>query len=81
MEPIDLSACGLKWLLRLRATLYDQSERYRQMAVAFKPSGRDIGAEHGAIVEAALAGDADTACAELSKHIALIASAIAKGHL
>lgn len=76
-----VSACGLQWLLRFRATLYEQSERYRQMAVAIKPSGRDIGAEHRSIVEAALAGDADTACAELSKHIALTATAIAEGHL
>jgi DNA-binding GntR family transcriptional regulator len=80
-HEVLVSACGLQWLLRFRGTLYEQSERYRQMAVAIKPSGRDIGAEHRMIVEAALAGDADTACAELAKHIALTATAIAEGHL
>lgn len=76
-----VSACGLQWLLRFRATLYEQAERYRQMAVAIKPSGRNIAAEHRIIAESALAGDADTACAELAKHIALTATAIAEGHL
>ena len=76
-----VSACGLQWLLRFRATLYEQSERYRQMAVAHKPSGRNIAAEHKTIVEAALSGDADTASSEMAKHIALTATAIAEGHL
>lgn len=75
-----VSACGLRWLLRFRETLYEQSERYRQMAVAIRPSGRDIDAEHRAIVEAALAADADTATAELAKHIERTATAIAEAH-
>jgi DNA-binding GntR family transcriptional regulator len=75
-----VSACGLQWLLRFRDTLYEQSERYRQMAVAIRPSGRDIDAEHKAIVEATLAGDADTATAELAKHIERTATAVAEAH-
>lgn len=75
-----VSACGLQWLLRFRATLYEQSERYRTMAVAIKPSGRDISAEHRAIVEATLSGDADAACAEMARHIELTATAIAEVH-
>jgi DNA-binding GntR family transcriptional regulator len=75
-----VSACGLQWLLKFRATLYEQSERYRQMAVAIKPSGRDIDAEHRAIVEATLAGDVETATAELAKHIERTATAIAEVH-
>ena len=54
-----VSACGLEWLMRFRNTLYEQSERYRRMAVAIKSTGRDIDAEHRAIVEAVLAGDVD----------------------
>jgi len=50
--------------MRFRNTLYEQSERYRRMAVAIKSSGRDIDAEHRAIVEAVLAGDADRAMRE-----------------
>ena len=58
-----VSACGLQWLMRFRNTLYEQSERYRRMAVAIKSTGRDIDAEHRAIVEAVLAGDAERATA------------------
>lgn len=75
-----VSACGLKWLLNFRNTLYEQSERYRQMAVAIKPDARDVDAEHRVIVEAALAGDTDRALAELARHIERTATAIAEAY-
>jgi len=75
-----VSACGLQWLMRFRNTLYEQSERYRRMAVAIKSSGRDIDAEHRAIVEAVLAGDADRATREMARHIERTTAAIAEVH-
>jgi DNA-binding GntR family transcriptional regulator len=75
-----VSACGLAWLMRFRNTLYEQSERYRRMAVAIKSTGRDIDGEHRAIVEAALAGDAERATAEMARHIERTTAAIAEVH-
>ncbi len=75
-----VSACGLQWLMRFRNTLYEQSERYRRMAVAIRSSGRDIDAEHRAIVEAVLAGDADRAASEMARHIERTTAAIAAVH-
>ena len=75
-----VSACGLQWLMRFRNTLYEQSERYRRMAVAIKSSGRDIDGEHRAIVEAVLAGDADQATREMARHIERTTAAIAEVH-
>ena len=66
--------------MRFRNTLYEQSERYRRMAVAIKSSGRDIDAEHRAIVEAVLAGDADRATREMARHIERTTAAIADVH-
>ncbi len=64
-----VSACDSPWLLRLRALLYDQSERYRRLSVPLAPSVRDIGGEHRAIVEAAISRDADLAVMLLSQHL------------
>jgi DNA-binding GntR family transcriptional regulator len=75
-----VGACGLVWLMRFRDSLYEQSERYRQLALAIDPAARDIAAEHRAIVEAALAGDADTAAAELARHLERTATAIAEAY-
>jgi DNA-binding GntR family transcriptional regulator len=75
-----VGACGLTWLMRFRDSLYEKSERYRQLAVGIKPTGRDIEAEHRLIVEAALALDADAAAAELARHIERTATSIAEGY-
>jgi DNA-binding GntR family transcriptional regulator len=75
-----VSACGLTWLMNFRYTLYEQSERYRQMAVAIKPDGRDVDAEHRLIVETALGGDTQQATAEMAKHIERTATAIAEAY-
>ena len=50
------------------------------MAVAIKSAGRDIDAEHRAIVEAVLAGDADRATREMARHIERTTAAIAEVH-
>ncbi len=63
-----VAACGSPWLLRLRETLYAQSERYRQLSLSGGTAGRDIGAEHQEIVSAVLRREADEAAALLAAH-------------
>lgn len=75
-----VSACELKWLMQFRDTLYEQSERYRQMAVAAKPDARDVDAEHRLIVESALAGDTEKATAEMARHLERTATSIAEAY-
>lgn len=65
-----LGACGSQYLMRFHASLFEQSERYRRLAVAYGQPARDIHAEHVALVTAALARDAERACALLVEHIA-----------
>lgn len=64
-----VSACGLGWLMRFRATLYEQSERYRRMARLMRSLSRDVQAEHGQIARAVLDGDAEDAVALLAAHL------------
>ncbi|MDD3446892.1 MAG: FCD domain-containing protein [Zavarzinia sp.] len=70
--------CGQPWLLRLRRILYHQHERYRRLVLLKRPIPRDVEAEHKAIMDAALARDADTACRLSDAHILRTAEAIAE---
>jgi DNA-binding GntR family transcriptional regulator len=67
-----ISACGSHWLMRFHDQLFDQSTRYRAVAVAYEiknPRGRnDAAREHGWIVAAALARDADAAAQAIETH-------------
>ncbi|PZW48090.1 GntR family transcriptional regulator [Humitalea rosea] len=64
-----LAACGSEWLLRFRATLFSQSDRYRRLSVPAVPTdARDVVGEHRAIAAATLARDADAAVAALGRH-------------
>ena len=65
-----VSACDSPILLRFRATLFDQSERYRRLAAAYGQPSRNIRNEHAALVRATLARDPDRAAALLVDHIA-----------
>ncbi len=74
-----VEACGLQWLMRLRSTLYDQSERYRRLSLAVTRRGtRDRDAEHRMIMEATLQRDVDGAIAHLSAHFERTADKIAE---
>lgn len=73
-----VSACGLEGLLRFRATLVEQSERYRRMSAAVTRGGRDRDGEHRRIFEAAIRRDADAAAAALADHFERTAASIAK---
>jgi DNA-binding GntR family transcriptional regulator len=66
-----VASCDSPWLLRLRATLFDQSERYRRLSVPGEGTQRNVDAEHDAIVEAALARDAGQATQLLAEHLRL----------
>ena len=63
-----ISACGSPWLLRFRQTLFEQSERYRALLVAYAIGGRDISREHQEIAAATLDRDADRAVQLLAAH-------------
>lgn len=77
-----VSACPNEWLLRMQSSLYRQSERYRRLMSLLGPNdARDIGGEHQALLDAALARDADTACALLSEHLVRTARALLESHL
>jgi len=80
-----VAACDSPWLLRLRETLFVQSERYRRVSVPLNRAGRDLQSEHKAIADATIARDAATASAALRDHLQkttriLIASEVVKAH-
>ena len=64
-----VSACGSKWLLRLRSTLHYHSERYRMISQAEASTERDAHDEHEAIVEAVLARKTSRACRLIELHL------------
>jgi DNA-binding GntR family transcriptional regulator len=64
-----VGACGNDWLLRMRAMLYEQSERYRRMSVPLQTETRDVPAEHKAIFDAVMERDVERAVAALEIHL------------
>ena len=71
-----VAACGSRWLLKLRNSLYDQCARYRRASVHQRQGQRDLNAEHQAISEAVLSRDADRACDLTARHFALTATSL-----
>ena len=74
-----VSNCGSRWLIGFCGQLYDQAYRYRQLAVKTAYKSRDELAEHRAIVDAVVAGEADDACAALEAHFTKTARIILDG--
>lgn len=64
-------ACDSPWLLRLRETLYAQSERYRRILLPLAEITRDLIREHRDIMEAALARDTKRTRALMTQHLEL----------
>jgi len=62
------AACDSPWLLRIRDTLFSQSERYRMLSGTITGNNRNIEEEHRSIMEAALNRDSDRACALITDH-------------
>lgn len=63
------AACGSSRLMQLRAQFFNQTNRYRRLVVAHSKVPRDDRGEHRALMDAALARDADRAVALIHKHI------------
>ncbi|WP_270933120.1 FCD domain-containing protein [Falsiroseomonas oryzae] len=64
-----VAACPSRWLLRLRAQLYDHMERYRLISQRHRPLGPAKRAEHEAIRDAAVARKAELAGELLAAHL------------
>lgn len=63
-----VSACGSRWLLRHRAMLQIQCERYRRASVYHARLKRNLLEEHHALAQAALARDVDLCCQLTEAH-------------
>lgn len=64
------SGCGSPILLEFCAQLQDRFARYRKVFLASNPFDKQVPLEHRKLTEAALARDADKACAIMETHIA-----------
>ena len=62
--------CGSPILLEFCAQLQDRFARYRKLFLASNPFDKQVPLEHKHLTDAALARDADKACAIMEKHIA-----------
>ncbi len=69
-------ACDSPWLLRIRETLYAQSERYRRLSVPLAGFGRDLNREHQDLMQAALARNAERATVLMTQHLELTTQAL-----
>ena len=64
-----VSACNSDVLLRIRAALFEQSERYRRLSVHLAGGDRDIDGEHRSLTDAVLARDRERAGRILEDHL------------
>jgi DNA-binding GntR family transcriptional regulator len=76
-----VAASASPWLLDFRGIMFEQSERYRRLALAQSSAERDVAGEHRSIMEAALDRDAENACALLADHVRRTAEIVAKSTL
>lgn len=68
--------CGSEWLMRLRAILYQQSERYRRISLEQARGYRDIHDEHRSIFLAASRKNTLKACELIEFHMQETAQAV-----
>ncbi|CCQ72607.1 Transcriptional regulator, GntR family [Magnetospira sp. QH-2] len=64
-----VSACTNRWLINFRRVLYQHSIRYLRISLVERTIPRDVGAEHRAILEAAMDRNADLTSQLTSEHI------------
>jgi DNA-binding GntR family transcriptional regulator len=69
-----LAACHSPLLVQIAEQLYDKATRYHAVSKIKRNYTRDTTAEHQALMEAALRGDADLACQLLESHYRTTAS-------
>jgi DNA-binding GntR family transcriptional regulator len=74
-----IAACDSPWLLRIRAQLFAQAERYRRLSVPLQQSKRDTNAEHLRIMEAAIDRNARLATALLATHFETTTEILLRG--
>lgn len=74
-----VSSCGSDVLLRVRATLFEQSERYRRLSVPLAEADRDIDGEHRQLTAAVLAHDAERAATILEQHLRMTTAVLLNG--
>src|SRR5574343_789325 len=70
-HEVLIAACPSRWLKHFLSILYQQAERYRRLSLYLQPIPRDIHQEHEALLQAAIARDAEKATAVLAEHIQL----------
>ena len=61
-------ACTSRWLLKIRRSLYSQTERYRQFSGIIRNDSRDVNAEHMGLMDAALSRDEQLIATRISDH-------------
>lgn len=71
-----ISACGSRWLLAFCEQLADQHHRYRRLSAPRAFHKRGVKNEHQALLDAALAGEADKAVLLLKAHFERTAKVI-----
>lgn len=64
-----VSACASPILMRFCEQLHDMADRYRRVLMKTHDPDRDVTREHQALHDAALARDAERACAVMRAHI------------
>lgn len=68
-----VAACQSPVKLRIRKSLYEQTERYRRLSFPTGLGRRDLNMEHKAIMDAALARKPERACEAMNQHLRLTA--------
>lgn len=63
------SASNSRWLMLLIPALWDNSERYRRIALPVRGTPEELVAEHARLVEACVSGDPDAAELRLRDHL------------
>lgn len=76
-HEVLLARCPSRWLRSFCANLADEAYRFRQVAAGQHFSSRNVHAEHVAIFEAAIAGQADEAVKMLVQHYTRTADLVA----
>jgi GntR family transcriptional regulator, carbon starvation induced regulator len=64
-----VGGCDSAWLLRIRAMLYVQAERYRIATMPYDRTSRNLDAEHQALAAAAVARNAEQATELMRDHL------------
>jgi DNA-binding GntR family transcriptional regulator len=73
-----LARCPSRWLRGFCDTLAEEAYRFRQVAAGKSFTKRNEHAEHVALFEAAIAGNADTAVRLLTEHYTRTSALVAK---